>query len=163
MAQRTTPKSKDLTAAEWVETLALLPRYDCFRNSAAFYFCDKTANLAVRFFETRLRHMKGPKAGAFIVLERWQKAVLGAIFGWKRHADHTRRYREVFFYIPRKNGKTIFLAGIAVLMLMLGKEGGQEIYSAAAEKEQAKIAHSMAKSMIEQDGGMLEKDRKSVV
>lgn len=139
-----------MTLQQWADCLKLLPGYDCYRDARDCWFDHNAANTAVRFFETRLRHMKGEKKGQLIKLEMWQKAVLGAVFGWKK-PDGTRRYREVFLYIPRKNGKTIFLAGIAVMLLVIGKEGGQEIYSAASETKQAKIAHDMAKSMVYQD------------
>lgn len=143
-------KAPVISEAEWKRLLGLLPRFDSFRDAGACRFDVEAANKAVRFFETRLRHLKGPKAGQLIKLEDWQKAVLGSIFGWKR-PDGTRRFRKVFLYIPRKNGKTIFIAGIAVLMLACSSEGGQEIYSAASEKEQAKIAHDMAKGMVDKD------------
>lgn len=144
------PKPKPLTESQWFELFKLIPGYDCLRDADGYHFDCAAAQHVIDFFQTRLRHIKGPKAGQPIILENWQKAVLGCIFGWK-NKDGSRRYREVFLYIPRKNGKTILIAGIAVMMLVCGSEGGQEIYSAAAEKEQAKIAHSMAKGMVEKD------------
>lgn len=150
MAATITKKKWSYTLSEWKGILACLPGYDSFRDAANCIFDVSAANKVIRFFETRIRHVKGKMAGKLITLEKWQKAILGAIFGWKQ-ADGWRRYREIFLYIPRKNGKTIFIAGIAVLLLACSAEGGQEIYSAAAEKEQAKIAHEMAKGMVQQE------------
>lgn len=146
----TPPLAKPLTMAEWKRLFKLIPGFDIWRDSAGCKFCVASANFAVNFIQTHCRHVKGDLAGQTITLERWQKAIVGAIFGWKR-ADGRRRFWDVFFYIPRKNGKTILLACIAILMLACSREGGQEIYSAAAEKEQARIAHEMAKQMVEMD------------
>ena len=70
------------------------------------------------------------------------------LFGWKRK-DGTRRYRTVYVEIPRKNGKTTLAAGLALFLLFADKEAGAEVYSAAADREQAAIAFDLAKSMVE--------------
>lgn len=146
-----TPKAASLSLDEW-EALFRdgIAGYDPYRDSAGCWFDHESANKACRFFETRLRHVEGPLGGKLLKLETWQRKIIGAIFGWKRE-DNTRRYREVFFYVPRKNGKTFIIAGIAVLMLACSGEKGQQIYSAAADREQAKLCHSTAKQMITLD------------
>lgn len=101
----------------------------------------------IEFFEGCLVHVKGPKGGEPLVLERWQKAILQNIFGWKR-ADGTRRYREAFIYVPRKNGKTILAAGIALYMFLADGEAGAEVYAAAAETDQAALLYDVAKQQI---------------
>lgn len=137
----------------WRKLLALLPGYDCFRDATGFWFDEDAADHVVEFFETRLCHTEGALCGRPLLLQPWQKAFLGAIFGWKNAAG-LRRYREVLLYVPRKNGKTTIIAGIALYMLFCEGEGGQQIFSAAADKKQARIAHTMAKRIIRRDPEM---------
>jgi phage terminase large subunit-like protein len=50
--------------------------------------------------------------------------------------------------MPRKNGKSALSSGVALYGLLFGPQGG-EVYSCAAEKDQAKIVFNMAKRMVE--------------
>lgn len=145
-----TPTFAGKVSRKWTKLLALLPGYDCFRDAGDCWFDEETADHVVDFFETRLHHTEGALVGKPIILEPWQKAFLGCLFGWKR-PDDTRRYREFLLYVPRKNGKTTILAGIALYMLFCDPEGGQQIFSAAADAKQSSIAHRMAKLMIRRD------------
>ena len=128
--------------------LRKIPNYDPFKDSELFYMDYQKAFDAIFFFENALVHIKGKKAGQPFLLEDWQKAVIGNLFGWLRHSDGTRRYRECLIYIPRKNGKTILAAGIANYMFFMDKEMGSEIYCAAAEAGQARLCWDVAKQMI---------------
>ena len=59
-----------------------------------FYFDERAATIAVRFFEHLLHHSKGEWAGQPFVLEEWQREqIIKPLFGWKR-ADGSRRYRR---------------------------------------------------------------------
>lgn len=92
-------------------------------------------------------HTKGELAGQPFVLEPWQEQqIVRPLFGWKR-ADGTRRYREAYIEIPKKNGKSTLAAGIALLLLFADGEAGCEVYSAAGDKEQARIVFNDAKLM----------------
>ena len=118
-------------------------------DSAAerFYFDEKSAVIAVAFFERLLHHSKGEWAGQPFKLEPWQRDMVRAVFGWKRTSDDTRRYRKVYLEIPRKNGKSTIAAGFALFLLFADGEPGAEVYSAAADKEQASIVFNEAKAM----------------
>ena len=50
--------------------------------------------------------------------------------------------------VPRKNGKSETAAGIALYLLFSDHEMGAEIYSAAADKEQARVVFKVAVTMI---------------
>lgn len=91
--------------------------------------------------------MEGALAGKPLLLQPWQCAVLGCAFGWSR-PDGTRRYREVFQYVPRKNGKSTFVAGLVLMVALCDDEPGAQIYSAAADREQAALIYRQAKGMI---------------
>ncbi len=146
-----TPHSNALhVSARWRKIFRCLP-FDIFRDADGYYFDEEAADYVIEFVETRLHYMEGDLYGELIRLENWQKAIFGAVFGWKSLKDNLRRFRNVWFYIPRKNTKTMMLAIFAIIMLVLEAEGGQQIYNAAANEEQAKITFGMAKGMIAQD------------
>ncbi len=152
VAKRSRAKKKRAKIAKgipkrWVQILRLIPGYDPIATAGDCVFDVKAADIAVEFFEECLHHSKGTKAGELFKLEKWEKAVVGNTFGWKR-PDGTRRYREVFLYIPRKNGKTTLAAGIVLLILYVEQEPGAEIYSAAADRDQARQVFDQAVGMV---------------
>jgi phage terminase large subunit-like protein len=115
-----------------------------------FYFDEQAAQLAIRFFERLLHHSKGEWAGQPFLLEEWQRdEIIRPLFGWKRRDNGTRRYRTAYIEIPRKNGKSTMSAGIALLLLFADDEPGAEVYSAAADRDQAGIVFEEAKRMVE--------------
>jgi phage terminase large subunit-like protein len=116
---------------------------------AEFVFDEQAADRACEFFTRYLRHQKGELAGRPLELADWQiNEIVRPLFGWKRR-DGTRRYRTCYVEIPRKNGKTTIAAGIGLYLLFADGEQGAEIYSAAADREQAAIAFDLARSMVE--------------
>jgi phage terminase large subunit-like protein len=106
------------------------------------------AERAVRFF-TKLKHSKGKWAGQAFTLAPWQAFIVGSLFGWL-NLDGTRRFREAYEEVPRKNGKSTKDAGIALLLAFFDGEAGAEVYVAATKREQAKIVWGEAKKMVEQ-------------
>ena len=114
-----------------------------------FWFDEDAARAAEVFFDKILVHVKGEWAGQPFTLEPWQREeIIRPLFGWKR-ADGTRRYRMAYIEIPRKNGKSSLAAGIALYLLFADGEPGAEVYSAAADREQAGIVFNLAKEMVE--------------
>jgi len=103
----------------------------------AYYFDAGAAQRAVNFFAF-LRHSKGEWAGQAFQLELWQAFIVACLFGWKR-ADGTRRFRQGYIAIPRKNGKSTTLSGLALYLLVADAEAGAEVYTIATSKEQAKL------------------------
>ena len=80
-----------------------------------------------------------------MIFRPWQRELTKQLFAVK--ADGTFRHRIGLVGLPRKNGKSAWLSAIALESLVLGAQGG-EIYSCAAEKEQAKIVFNTAKEMV---------------
>jgi len=122
-----------------------------FHPEAEFYFDKPAAAKALDFFPRYLSHVKGELARTPLNLQPNQKIWIRDIFGWKRHADATRQYREVGIWEPRKNGKTTVSAGLALFGLHCDGEQGGEIYSAAADREQAGISFDLAASMVKRN------------
>ena len=101
----------------------------------------------VAFFEGVLRHSKGQNAGKPFILLPWQHHVLRELFG-RVNPDGTRQHRIGYIELPKKQGKSTTLAGIALYMTMFDSEPGAEVYGAAADREQAGIIYREASSMV---------------
>ena len=95
-----------------------------------------------------LRHSKGEWAGKPFELAAWQQFWVAIAFGWMRQ-DGTRRFREIWEEVPRKNGKSTKLAGIGLYLFEFDGEGGAEVYTAATKMDQARITHQEAVRMVE--------------
>lgn len=118
-------------------------------NNSKYYYDADAPSKVVKFIEKVCTHTKGELAGTPFKLENWQiEDIINPIYGNKRTKDNTRRYREAYIEIARKNGKTTLIAALALYHLMSKKEQGGEIYSAAADRNQASIIFSIAKQMV---------------
>ena len=85
------------------------------------------------------------KAGEKMVLRHWQEKILDRVFAWD---EDGLRHRISLVGMPRKSGKSALGSAIALYSLILGPKGG-EVYSVAAEKQQARIVFADAKRMVE--------------
>lgn len=112
-----------------------------------FHYDAAEAERVCRFFERVLVLPEGRGAGEPFRLEPWQRELLSELFGWRRE-DGTRRYRVAYISVPRKNGKSTLAAGIALYMLTADGEHAPRVYSAAADREQARIVYGYAREMI---------------
>ena len=138
-----------LSADDWARLQAdHLPGYDPYGTAeGGDRFDVDEANARVDFIQGLCQFIEGKKAGQPFMLEPWQMAGIGAMFGWKR-SDGTRRYREAFWYVPRKNGKTPMSAAIMLCVLFCDHEPGAQLYSAAADREQAALMYRHASQMV---------------
>lgn len=115
-----------------------------------FFYNSKKANAAVLFIENFCHHHEGALAPGRIKLELWQKALVSIIFGIV-DTDGNRQFREVFFVVARKNGKTLLAAAIAEYCTFLDGEYGGRIYFAAPKLEQASLCFDAYYQMILQE------------
>lgn len=84
--------------------------------------------------------------GESLALRDWQRNLLSALFA--RRDDGQRRFRRALVGLPRKNGKSALSSGIALAELFdTGPDGG-EIFSCAADRDQARIVFGMARQMV---------------
>lgn len=137
--------------AKWRKLVFGIPGYDPTRGAAGCWFDPKAAQLALDFFAEMLCHIEGGVVGQPFVLEHWQAAILVNLFGWKkldRRGRTVRRYRELFVYVPRKNGKTPFCAGIGLLIFFVDEEAGQQGFIAAKDREQASLLFRQMEGMV---------------
>lgn len=128
----------------------LVKEMDCEDDSFPFYFEENVGNHVIDFIETYCKHYQGEHAGELVKLELFQKAFLQALFGFLEKDTNRRRFREYFFEVARKHGKSFLSGCIAVYMMVADGEDGAEIYSAATKLDQAKIIYNAAKNIIDQ-------------
>ncbi len=113
-----------------------------------YIFDYQKANRPIEFAEKFCKHSKGKWAGKPVILELWQKAFLQAVFGFVDSETGLRKYRKVFLFVARKNGKSTLSSVIGNYMLTSAGEAGAEVYSVAVKKDQAKIVWEESKRMI---------------
>ena len=120
-----------------------------FNANGKYWFDGRAAEDAIGFFEHRLKHTKGEWKGRAFIPNREERRIVRKLFGWKR-LDGTRKFRRVWIEWARKNGKTEFVAGLMILLLMDDLEGA-ELYSLAREEGQARIIFEVAILMVAMD------------
>lgn len=111
-------------------------------------FDERRAQRAVKFFNG-LKHTKGRFHGQPFDLLDWQSPIIRDVYGTLKE-NRTRQYKFAYLEIPKKNGKTELVAGAALYGTFADGEKNGEVYSCAAEKEQASIAFDVAVDMVEQ-------------
>ena len=114
---------------------------------------DQKLNEAERWctFLEKLPHVKGKWAskGELLKLSDWQIFCTVNIFGLIVKKTKRRKYRDVYIEVPRKSGKTFWIAGIGVGMLTIEGEYGAEIYCGATSELQAYEVFRPAKQICE--------------
>lgn len=97
-----------------------------------------------------LPHTKGEWAfkRQLITLEPWQLFGMAATFGWVKKKGGHRRFRESYWEVPRKNGKSVIAAGVGISMFVADGEFGAEVYAGATTEKQAWEVFRPAKLMV---------------
>lgn len=72
-----------------------------------------------------------------LILQPWQIFIVYNLVGFYYKGTNERRYKEAFIFVPRKNGKTLFVAGLAWGLAILERRNGSKIYIVAAAQKQA--------------------------
>lgn len=100
---------------------------------------EKVVAFAHRF----CRVTRGRTAGSLIRLHTWQRDLICDLLD--------SQARRAYVQMPRKNGKTLLAAVLALYGLMADGEAGAEVYSIASDREQARLVFGEAKRMAELD------------
>lgn len=114
-------------------------RFDLARAERVFRFC------------AQLQHYKGAWAGQPFALEPWQQFIVGSIFGWVHVGTERRRFRTAYVEVPRKNGKSILSAAIAIYAVFFDGEAGAEGVCAATKRQQARIVFDIACELVKRN------------
>lgn len=101
------------------------------------------ADYVIEKIETQFVHRKGedfggaPLKGKPLILEPWEKFCIYGMLVFYDPKTRLRRVQEAFIFIPRKNGKTLFVAALAWALALLSVKSGATIYIVAAALRQA--------------------------
>lgn len=108
-----------------------------------------SAERVVSFIQN-LSHSSGPAAGTPFILRDWQLKIVEGIYG-ALNSDGLRTVRTCLLTMPRKNGKTELCAALALYHLLGDGEKGAQVYSAAADRNQAALIFNAAAAMVRND------------
>ena len=121
------------------------------------HYDKKKADRAVKFIEM-LPHTKGEWEGRPFWLLPWQEQIIRDLFGIVK-ADGFRQFRTAYIEIPKKQGKSELAAAIALYLLYADHEPSAEVFSAAADRQQASIVFDVAKRMVEMTPGVQKRSK----
>jgi len=137
----------------WKKPLA---GFDFWKDTGGAKFYPALANWAIDFFSLELCLTTAEWSGRPFDLQDWQKQLVGHLFGWIKE-DGTRRFRKLFLYIPRKNGKTELAAGLGVIFFVADGEPSGEVYCGALTIPQANIFFKKVKKMVKSNSYLSER------
>ena len=100
---------------------------------------DLVCNIIERFMVHKQgENLKGePLMNTPMLLQPWQVFTVYNLVGFYYTGTKERRYKEAFIFIPRKSGKTMFIAALAFALAILERRSGSIIYIVAASQKQA--------------------------
>lgn len=136
------------------EVVLACARYKADLQRDEFDFREKEADKVINIMETMMVHAKGEDLegnslmNAPFKLEPWEKFIIYNLLGFYFKGTDERRFKEAFIFIPRKNGKTSFVGGLAFALSIVEAASGATLYIVAAAQKQAQqsfdfIHHSL--------------------
>ena len=124
-----------------------LKKYKPTRFMADDSYYDKySADFAVAFIE-QLCHTKGEWYEKPFELIDWQEQIVRDVFGTLKPNGY-RQFTTAYVEIPKKMGKSELAAAIALYLTCADGEQRAEVYSCAADVNQAKIVFDVAVDMV---------------
>lgn len=112
----------------------------------------------VQLIETTLTHRQGetlagePLEGKPLLLEPFQKFIIHNIMSLYHPGTNERVVKEALIFMPRKNGKTTFAAGLAWALSLYYRRSGSKCYIVSAALQQSMESFTFLKQNIEAMG-----------
>ena len=103
----------------------------------------KDPDFVIGIIEKLMVHKQGealdgtPLTNTPLKLQPFQIFIVYNLIGFYYKGTNERRFKEAFIFIPRKNGKTLFVAALAFGLALLQRKSGAKIYIVAAALKQA--------------------------
>lgn len=111
------------------------------------WFDAALADKVIALWPTWFFHTEGRWAGKPFILAKWQEIIVRLLVGW-RNAEGYRHFRRVILWVARKNGKSEFMAALALLFFVGDGEKGGQAFNFARNEKQANVIFKKAKAMI---------------
>lgn len=107
-----------------------------------YHFDELKAEQAIDFVE-----LMPAKNGEQMTLEPFQRWIIAELFGW-RCSDGTRRYRQAFISMARKNSKSFLMSRLGAIYLLMETQPAmsREIIFVANTSKQAHLSFDLMKS-----------------
>lgn len=105
------------------------------------------------FAELLMTASRGFKAGEPLAFTDWQRWLINRILETDPSTG-LLKYRRALVGLPRKNGKSLLGTALALEHLVYGQEGAQ-VYSAAADRQQARIVFGEARDQVMRNPALL--------
>ncbi|VVE87568.1 terminase large subunit [Pandoraea bronchicola] len=149
-----------IPACRWVKAACQRHIDDLVASKSAAFkyrFDAAKAEKKLRLIEL-LPHTKGEWAfkRQLVTLEPWQVFGLACTFGWVSKKSGFRRFRESYWEVPRKNGKSVIAAGVGIAMFTADDEFGAEVYCGATTERQAWEVFRPARLMVKRSPMLVE-------
>lgn len=128
------------------ETIQMCQRFLDDLENPEYEFRPKDAEFVIGIIQKTFVHDKGemldgtPLRGKPFLLEPWQMFIIYNLLGFFHKGTIMRRFKEAFIFLPRKNGKTRFVAALSWALALLERRSGSTIYIVGAALRQAKQA-----------------------
>ncbi|WP_175701171.1 terminase large subunit [Burkholderia ambifaria] len=147
-------------ACRWVKLACQRHLDDIVASKSASFkykFDPAKAEKKLRLIQL-LPHTKGEWAykRQLVTLEPWQLFGLACTFGWVKKKTGFRRFRESYWEVPRKNGKSVIAAGVGIAMFTADDEFGAEVYCGATTERQAWEVFRPARLMVKRSPMLIE-------
>ncbi len=143
--------------AEIIRILCSLPGYDPFRDADGYYYDHDRAMLYVEFIQTHCIHIEGKLAGQNYILQEHELAIVLNTFGWRSETTGFRRYREVLYFVPRKNSKSTLIACIINAVMFVDAEIGMQCYSTGANLDQACVVRKIVNRQVQSNPELMKR------
>lgn len=126
--------------------------------SDVYDFKTKDAEFVIDIIENTFVHDQGqrldgsPIRGEPFILEPWEKFIIYNLLCFFQKGTDLRRYKEAFIFLPRKNGKTRFVASLAWGLSLLERRSGSTVYIVGNSLKQSMQSFNFIKFNIEEMG-----------
>lgn len=118
----------------YVEQIQGCERFLYDLESGRWDIRKRDAIFVVSIIENSFKHKQGespdgrPLRGKPLKLEPWEKFIIYNLLIFYKIGTNERRFKEAFIFIPRKNGKTIFISALAWALALLHRKSGSSVY-----------------------------------
>lgn len=120
-----------------------------------YYYDEADAERPIIFSRKFLRGSKGKMGGKPVEFIPKIAAHIRRLFGWKR-PDGTRRFRQFFLGIPKKNSKSFTISALSLFLAFADREVGAHCFTAGVELSQARIVWDEAVLMAKSSPALMQ-------
>lgn len=125
------------------EVVMACRRFEAMCENPAFEVRTRDADFVIGIIQATFKHRQGqtlegkPLKGKPFVLEGWEKFCVYGMLIFFVPGTQERVVKEAFIFIPRKNGKTLFVAALSYALALLERLSGSKVYVVGATLKQA--------------------------